>query len=148
MRDVKRDASIFPKLKYEKQWNNWYNRTKAQARSQFMDEIFDIKYKPGSVDEINLFDPKKRFMYAVFTNTLLTDKGKPLDNQHEGGYNVHVIHKEILTHMLTSTKYSLESSTILKYITTAKFGTDDWNGSAESFILHWQKQVSEYEKLV
>ena len=50
--------------------------------------------------------------------------------------------------MLISTKASLESSTILTYITTAKFGTGTWNGSSESFILHWQKQVIEYEKLV
>ena len=46
MRGAKKDASIFPKLKDEKQWNDWYNRTIAQARSQFLDEIFDIKHKP------------------------------------------------------------------------------------------------------
>ena len=50
--------------------------------------------------------------------------------------------------MLTSIKASLESTTILTYITTAKFETVAWNGSSESFILHWQNQVSEYEKLV
>ena len=50
--------------------------------------------------------------------------------------------------MLTSTKASVESSTILTYITTAEFGTGAWNGSSESFILHWQNQVSEYAKLV
>ena len=60
MRSVKRDSSNFPKLKDEKQWNDWYNRTKEQARSQFVDEIFKIKYKPRSVDEINLFDLNKR----------------------------------------------------------------------------------------
>ena len=56
MRGVKRDANIFPRLKDEKQWNDWCNRTRSQARSQFVDEICDIKYKPRSVDEINLFD--------------------------------------------------------------------------------------------
>ena len=93
MRGVKRDASIFPKLKDEKQWNDWYNRTKAQARSQFMDEIFDIKYKPGSVDEINLFDLKKILFYVFFTNTLLTDKGTSLVSQYEGAYNTYTIQK-------------------------------------------------------
>ena len=53
-----------------------------------------------------------------------------------------------LVHMSTLTKASVVSSTILMYITTAKFGNDAWYGSYESFILHWQKQVSEYEKLV
>ena len=148
MRGDKRDASFFSKLKDERQLNDWYNRTKAWARSQFVDEIFDIKYKPGSIDEINLFDLKKIFIYAVFTNTHLTDKRKYLVSQHEGDYNAHTIYKELLAHILTSTKASLQSSTILTYVATANFGTGAWNGSSELCILHWQTQVSEYEKLV
>ena len=101
-----------------------------------MDEIFDIKYKPGSIDEINFFDLKKRFMYTHFINTLLADKGKSLVSQHEGDYNAHAIYTELLAHILTSTKASLESSTIITYITTAKLGTGAWNASSESFILH------------
>ena len=50
--DVKRDTNIFPKLKDDKKQNDWYNRTKAQARLKFIDEIFDINYKPGSVEYI------------------------------------------------------------------------------------------------
>ena len=41
---VKRDASNFPKFQDEKQWNEWYNKTKAQARSQFANEILDVNY--------------------------------------------------------------------------------------------------------
>ena len=33
MRDIKRDDSTFQKYKDENQWNKWYNKTKAQARS-------------------------------------------------------------------------------------------------------------------
>ena len=49
MRGVKKDASNFRKLKDEKQWNDWYNRTKVQARSQFLDKIFDVNYKPKDI---------------------------------------------------------------------------------------------------
>ena len=134
---------FFSKLKDEN-LNDWYNRTKVQARSEFVDEIFDINYKPGSVDEINLFYQKKRLMYTVFRKTLLTDKGKSPVSQHEGYYNIYAIHKKKLAHMLTSTKAILESSTFRTYIKTVKFGTGPWNGSSELFILHWQNQVSEY----
>ena len=74
---------VFQHLKMKK-WNEWYNKTKTQARSQCVDEIFDIDYTPGSIDDINLFDLNKRLMYAVFTNTLLADKGKSLVRQYEG----------------------------------------------------------------
>ena len=50
--------------------------------------------------------------------------------------------------MSTSTKANVVSSIILTYITTAEFVNDTWNGSSESFILHWQKQVSEYKNVV
>ena len=135
-RGVKRDASIFPKLKDEKQWNEWYTKTKAQVISQFVDEIFDIYYTHGSIDDKHIFDLKKRFTYAIFTNTLLTDNGKPPVRQQKGDYNTHTIYKELLVHIRTSTKSSVESFTILKYIKTARSGTGAWNGSSESFILH------------
>ena len=76
MLGVKRDDSIFPKIKDE---NNGITGTTEQKHkldhNLWMDQIFDIKYRPRSIDEINLFDLKKRFIYAIFTNTLLTDKG-------------------------------------------------------------------------
>ena len=50
--------------------------------------------------------------------------------------------------MLTWTKASVVLSTIPTYITTDKFGDGIWHWSSESFILHWQKQDSSYEKLV
>ena len=75
-------------------------------------------------------------MYAVFTNTLITDKGKYFIRQYEGDYNAHAIHKELLVRMSTSTKASVVSSTITTYITIAKFGHGTWNDSSESFILH------------
>ena len=71
---IERDSSTFPKFKDERQWNEWYNKIKAQARSQFVDDIFDVNYIPGSVDDINLFDLKNTLMYTVFINTLLIDK--------------------------------------------------------------------------
>ena len=71
MRVVERDVIIFPKLKDEKQWNDCYNKNIAQARSQFMDEIFGLNYVPGSIDEANLFDLKKRNMYAMQSSHLL-----------------------------------------------------------------------------
>ena len=39
-----------------------------------MDAIFDVQYTPGLIDNISLFDLKKRFMYAIFKDTLITNK--------------------------------------------------------------------------
>ena len=58
-----------------------------------------MNYTPRLIDDINLFDLKKRFVYVVFKNTLLADKRKSLVRQHEGDYNAHDIHRELLAHM-------------------------------------------------
>jgi hypothetical protein len=42
----------------------------------------------------------------------------------------------------------IESSTILSYITSVRLGTGEWQGTTESFILHWQNQVRLYERQV
>ena len=73
----------FLNLRMKKQWNDWYDKPTAQARSQYLNKIFDIDYTPGSVDNRSVFDLKKLFMYAVFIKTPLTDKGKPLVRQYE-----------------------------------------------------------------
>ena len=111
-----------------------------------MNEIFDVDYTPGSIDD-TLFYLKKRFISTVFTSTLFTEK-KSLVRKNERDYNGHSIHKDPVQYMLTSTKDSTESSTILTYITTAKFGFDAWNHLSELSILHCKKHVSEYDKLV
>jgi hypothetical protein len=49
---------------------------------------------------------------------------------------------------LNSTKAALTSTKILSYITSAKLGDGPWNGTTENFILNWQKQVCQYERLV
>ena len=62
-------------------------------------------------------------MYAFFTKTIIIDKETPPIRQHEGDNNAHFINKELMLHISTSTKPSLESFIILTYITTARI----WN---------------------
>jgi hypothetical protein len=42
----------------------------------------------------------------------------------------------------------IESSNILSYITSARLGNGEWNGTTESFITHWSNQVRLYERQV
>ena len=55
-----------------------YTYTTAQARSYQVDEILDPGYKPRGVEETLVFEEKQKYVFAVFTNILLTGKGKAL----------------------------------------------------------------------
>ena len=147
-RGIKRDTTLFPMLKDSKQWDPWYIDTKAQARAQDVEDILDPDYTPITMENKEVFEQKQKYMYAVFSKTLLTDKGKSLVREHERDYNAQQVHKKLLDYAQKSTKASVESSQLLTYITSARLGTGSWKGSSHSFILHWQNQVRKYEQLV
>ena len=147
-RGIKRDPTLFPELKDLKQWDSWCIETKAQAKAQNVEQVFDAKYKASSAADKELFDQKQKFMYAVFTKTLLTDKGKSLVREHDTDSDAQTIYQEVFLHAKRSTKASVDASELLAYITTSRLGTGLWKGSTESFIIHWQSQIQKYKGLI
>ena len=145
---IKRDASLFPALKDEKQWDQWHRSTVANARAQDVAEILDGAYNPTSTEEKALFDAKQKYMYAVFEKTLLTDQGKAFVREHELDFDAQKVFFKISSYALKSTRASLDSSKLLKYVTSARIGDGSWKGTSHSFILHWQNQIRLYEKQV
>jgi hypothetical protein len=87
-------------------------------------------------------------MYAVFARTMQTDKGKAIVRAHETTFDAQKVYKEMHDYCVTSTKALMNSSTLLAYITTAKFGDGTWKSGAHKFVLHWEEQVRQYEALV
>ncbi|HEY9706731.1 MAG TPA: hypothetical protein V6D48_00855, partial [Oculatellaceae cyanobacterium] len=146
-RSIKRDITLFIPFKDDAAWDNWKQSTIAQARTQGVEEVLNPAYIPSTTDEINLFDAKQKYMYAVFEKTLLTDKGKALVRAYQQTYNAQQIYKELQDYAQLSTKASLEASTLLSYITTINIGDGKWRGTAQAFVLHWQDQVRKYHDL-
>src|SRR5688500_11419784 len=72
---IKRNAAQYILLKDDAAWDNWNRSTIAQVRAQDVKQVLDPSYAPSTADETNLFGEKKKYMYAVLENTLLTDKG-------------------------------------------------------------------------
>ena len=145
---IKRDMTQFPLLKDEKQWDSWHRSTVATARAQDVSQILDENFTPSSDEDKLVFDAKQKYMYAVFEKTLLTDQGKAYIREHEMDFNAQKVFSKILKYALKSTKASLDSSRLLKYITSARVGDGSWKGTSHSFVLHWQNQVRLYEKQV
>lgn len=137
-RGIKRDISYFIPLKDDSAWDNWHRATMAQARAQDVAEILDPTYVPSGTSQTMLFDEKQKYMYAVFEKTLLTDKGKALVRAYQRKYDAQSIFKELSSYALSSTKASMDASSLLTYITTTRLGDGKWKKSTHAFILHWQ----------
>jgi hypothetical protein len=148
-RGIKRDISFFPTLKQDKQWDVWHRATQAQTRAQDLMEILqDPPYVPVAPADQGLFAEKQKYMYAVFERTLLSDKGKALVREHTADFNAQAVYKEICAYALKSTKATLDSSTMLTYITSSRLGDSTWKSGTHAYLLHWQDQIRKYEAII
>ena len=105
-------------------YDNWNRSTVAQARAQNVDDVLDSTYVPTTKEEIELFEEKKKFMYAVFKKTLLTDKGKALVRAYQKTYDAQAIYKKLPDYALQSTKATMNATALLSYITIANISDD------------------------
>jgi hypothetical protein len=147
-RGIKRDVSLFPKLKADKGWDGWKRTVVTQARMQDVSEVLDHTYVPANPSLAALFTEKQKFMYAVFDTVLLTDQGKAYVRQHTDTYDAQKVYKSLCDYSTKSTKATLDSTELLEYVTSAKLGDGTWRGSTHAFILNWQDQVRKYHDLV
>ena len=146
-RGIKRDISSFIPLKTDNAWDNWNRSTAAQAHAQDVADVLNPKYVPLSTSDRDLFAEKQKYMYAVFEKNLLTDVGKALVRKYQSTFDAQRIYDELSQYALQSTQATMDASTLLQYITTARLGHDQWKGTLHAFILHWQDQVRKYHDL-
>jgi hypothetical protein len=108
--------------------------------------VLDENYIPKNDAERAVFKEMQIFMYAVLEEHLKTSKGKSLVSQYEQTHDAQRIYCKLMKHALSSTAAQLSGDTLLQYITTARYpGT--WRGTTYDFVLHWQEQVTKYERL-
>ena len=147
-RGIKRDPTLFPTLKDEKLNDSWHRSFANQARAQDLSDVLDPNYRPSSTEDRDLFVEKQKFLYAVLESKVLTDHGKAIIRQHDDDFDAQTVYRKLQEHHLRSTQATIDSSSILSYITSARLGNGEWRGSTTTFILHWQDQVRLYERQV
>ena len=147
-RNIRRDANAFITLKEDKQWDSWQRSTIAQARAQDVSEILDENFVPITPEAQELFVEKQKFFYVAFEKTLLTDKGKALVRHYGSTFDAQKVYQELSAYAKSSTMASMEASTLLTYVSSAKFGDGSWKNKAHGFLLHWQDKIRQYKLLI
>ena len=146
-RTIRRDPDQFPTLRDESLNDGWHRDVVNQARAQDLQELTDPTYVPVSDEAKALFDVKQKFFYAVLAKTVQTDRGRAIVRQYEETYDAQKVYADLVQHHLGSTQAQMESADILAYVTSARFGSGDWNSTATSFVNNWQNQVIRYERI-
>jgi hypothetical protein len=112
------------------------------------EQVLDSTYQAVLHDKVALFAEKQKYFYAILERTLQTDKGKAIVCAHEATFDAQTVYKEMYEYCNRSTRAMLNSSTLLSYITSARLGDGSWKSGTHKFILHWEEQIRQYEKLV
>ena len=99
-----------------------------------MDDVLNIRYVTTTQEDADLFTENHKLMHSIFERTLLTDQGKAVARMNESSFDAQATHTSLRKYYEEDAKVSLDSSTLLTCITTAR--TYEWKGSMECFIFN------------
>ena len=145
---VKRDMTLYIELRQDKEWDRWNTRLHATTRTQEVDRVPDPNFSPRDAEDRALFEAQQNYMYAVFECTMLTDTGKTFVRKFEPTANAQAIYKAMVEYSQESAQASIDSSTILQYVASARIGDGSWRGTSQAFVRNWMDQIRLYEKLI
>jgi hypothetical protein len=77
------------------QWDTWNRSVVTIARAQAIGQALDSTYQAVLPDKVALFAEKQKYLYAVFEQTLQTDKGKAIIHAHEAAFDAQLVYKEM-----------------------------------------------------
>ena len=144
---IKREIAAYPSLKDERYFDGFKRSLFIVAKTHECSEVLDPNYTPGSEpEEKELFEAKQTFMFSVFNANLQTDMGKTIVNGHLTYTDAQAVWKELSEHMRTSSKGASEKRRLTHYVTNTVLD-DNFKGTAEQFVLHFNEQFRQLEEI-
>ena len=140
---IKINISDYPKLKDETQWRTFNRQLRATAASHDTIDVLNPSYVP-TLDAQTTFRDKQRFMYNVFTNIILTTKGRNCVREEHESLDAQKVYAALLDtyHDHLSTK--LSATKLRQELTLMKLD-DKWRKSFESFLHFWTAKIQDLE---
>ena len=148
-KNVRRDPTLWPKLDNDAFHTKWTSDTIVIAKSQLVDDVLDPNFTPKQGEE-ELFHLKCDFVQSVWTSVLNTDTTKTTLAKHiEANKKTAAqdVWREIQTDFKTSTTGKNQLEKYRNYCANTKINDGKWKGSIHGYILHFQMQVRNYDKL-
>ena len=144
---IKREIAAYPSLKDERYFDGFKRSLFIVAKTHECSEVLYPNYTPGSEpEEKEFFEAKQTFMFSVFNANLQTDMGMTIVRRHLTATDAQAVWKELSEHMRTSSKGASEKRRLTQYVTNT--GPDDnFNGTTEQFVLHFNEQFRQLEDI-
>ena len=147
-RGIKRDPSLFPTLKDDRQHDVWHRQFNIQAHAQDVARVLDHNFTPVDDEDEELFKEQNKYLYAVLSDVVRTDKGKSIIRKYSTKLDAQLAYHELKDFHDHSTTAKIQSSDILSWIVSARVGDGTWKGTTSSFLIYWTNQVRLYENQI
>ena len=85
-------------------------------------------------------------MFSVFNDNLQTDMGKTIVRRHLANTDAQAVWKVLSEHMRTSSKGASEKRRLTQYVTNTVLD-DNFKGTTEQFVLHFNEQFRQLEEI-
>jgi hypothetical protein len=106
---IRHDTALYPILTQDTQWDLWNCSVISLERVQSVEQVLDDKYIPVLPDKVALFYKKNKYLYAVFEQTLHSDKDKAIVQAYEDTFDTQKVYKEMYDYCNHSTSTQLTS---------------------------------------
>jgi hypothetical protein len=140
---IKINISDYPKLKEESQWRTFNRQLRATAASHDTLEILDPNFVPAAGQEV-VFEQKQKFMYNVFTNIILTSKGKVSVRAESETLNAQKVYASLLEAYNDQLSSRLSASKLRSELTVMRLDSK-WRKGFETFLHYWTTKIQELE---
>ena len=142
---IKREETAYPTLKDERYFHSFSRSLYITAKSHECEDVLDPEYTPSN-SEKELFEAKQVFMFSVLDKHFLTDMGKTIVRKYVHRTDEQSVWKDFQEHMKSSSKGASEKTRLTQYVTHTVLD-DNYNGTIEQFVLHFNEQFKQLEEI-
>ena len=142
---IKREETAYPTLKDERYFDGFSRSLYITAKSHDCEQVLDPDYTPTNAEE-DLFEAKQIFMFSVFDKHLLTDMGKTIVRKYVHTTDAQSVYKDFQEHVKSSSEGASEKRRLTQYVTNTTLD-DNYKGKTEQFVLHFNEQFRQLEKI-
>ena len=141
---IKREETAYPTLKDERYFDGFSRSLYITAKSHECEQVIDPEYTSSNAEK-DLFETKQIFMFSVFDKHLLTGMGKTNVRKYVHTTDAQSVWKDFQDHMKSSSKGASEKKRLTQYVTNTVLD-DNYKGTAEQFVLHFNEQFRQSEE--
>lgn len=144
---VKRDASAFPTLTKDYEFDDFWLKFKAIAKAQQVDKVLDPTYTPpaGSIEE-DLLQRMNEFVYSVLTTHIQTTRGEQIVKDFEDTTDAQKACEKLVKHHMESIAATKRADKLFRDITSTSI-PDVREYTYEKYISRFRGKVRQYNKI-